>query len=721
MTTHSSVSERAPCIQAASHQIRSDISPRLATATWKGLTVVLQDVSLLTSYRSRRDSLLDDFYVPCLQESTRYDRAVGYFSSTLYQVIGLAFTDFARRGGHMRLVCSPALTPQDFDAMKQADEVGRRAQETVRADLDRLLNNPAAVPATKLLATMIANDIIEVRIAFADKPSGLFHDKLGIFEDGEGKRVSFSGSANETWRAWGCNHESFDVSCSWRNEQELLRTRDHADYFQSIWRGREPGVFIAHLEEVTRDQIVSIADEDMDCALEEVRYHESRRIRQAANRPLMEHQRLVLVDWEEHGHRGIVNFATGAGKTLPAIEGVKRWTNGGGGAVILVPGRDLHAQWIREIETEMPDSQILPAGGGSNKADWMRLLPIFTGPGNSAEHPRIVVSTMATFASADFQRRLRSGEHLLVVADEMHRAGSSKTLSALERTQCGATLGLSATVRRQFDDNGTDRLMEFFGPVLSPVIGLTEALLLGLLVPYDYRLHEVTLDDNEQNMYETLTKRIVQIIAQGASVNDPEGRLRMLLIKRARVLKKARAKVPTAVGILEKEYKPGDRWLVYCDDTGQMKAVIDGCLSVGLPALAFYSGMPSDRAAVVRSLGEQGGIVVAIRCLDEGIDIPVTHHALILASSTVEREYIQRRGRVLRRAPATGKVSAEVHDLMLVDPTGGALTKSEATRALEFVRLARNPAARDRLRVIVSLSRDPIQLPDRLDDNEGGD
>ena len=693
-------------------------SRRLRRATVRGLGVVLQDLTLQTSYRSGRDALLDDFYVPCLQESVKYDRAVGYFSSTLYQVVGLAFADFARRDGRMRLVCSPALTPADFDAMKEADEIGRRAQETVREDLDRLLSNPAAVPATRLLATLIANDIIDVRIAFADKPSGLFHDKLGVFEDEDGKRVSFRGSANETWRAWGYNHESFDVSCSWRNEPELLRTREHTDSFQDIWRGREPGVLIARLDEVTRDQLVAIAHDDLDYAVEQVRVEHGRQLDQAVGRPLMEHQRLVLQDWEDQGHHGIVNFATGAGKTLTAIEGVKRWTDNGGAAVILVPGRELHSQWIREIETELPEARILPAGAGHSKADWMHLLPIFTSAGDASDVRRLVVATNATFASDDFQRRLKAGSHLLIVADEMHRTGSRKVLPALERTFCGATLGLSATFRRQFDQEATDRLVQFFGEVLSPLIGLSEALMLGLLVPYDYRLHEVCLDDDEQEEYEELTKRIGQLIGQGGSVSDPEGPLQMLLIKRARVLKQARAKVPVAVDLLTHEYQPGDRWLVYCDDKAQLSAVIERCLAVGLPALGFYSGMPSDRDAVIRSLGQYGGIVVAIRCLDEGIDIPVTDHALILASSTVEREYIQRRGRVLRRSPASGKVCAEVHDLLLVDPLGGALTKSEALRALEFVRLARNPAARERLKVIVSLSQDPIELPELLDYEE---
>ena len=168
----------------------------------------------------------------------------------------------------------------------------------------------------------------------------------------------------------------------------------------------------------------------------------------------MEHQRLVLEDWEANRHHGIVNFATGAGKTLTAIEGVKRWTNNGGAAVIMVPGRELHAQWIREIEMELPGAPILPAGAGSSKARWQHLLPIFSAPGNSADERRIVVATNKTFASEDFQRRLKSGDHLLIVTDEVHRAGSPGVLNMLDRTDCGATLGLSATFRRQFDEDG---------------------------------------------------------------------------------------------------------------------------------------------------------------------------------------------------------------------------------------------------------------------------
>lgn len=677
---------------------------------------MLKDLDLQQNYRSGRDVLLDDFYVPCLEEAVVYDRAVGFFSSSLYQIVAVAYSDFVRRGGHMRLICSPATNPDDFEAIKTADEIGRYLQEQVRAELRELLERPETIPATRLLATLVAADILEVKLAFAANPRGIFHDKLGIFEDVDGRRVTFVGSANETWAAWGLNHESFEVFRSWQDESELLRTRTHAETYQTLWRNREVGVRVEALDTITRDQLIAVADQDLERALNAARTYEQPHLPQ---RRLLPHQIAAVEDWTRNYNRGIVNFATGAGKTLTALEAIRLWTADGDAAVVLVPGRDLHRQWADEIARSLPDCQLLLAGAGHAASEWQHLLPIFTAGAQSAKSPRVVLVTNATFASPTFRASLRDGNRLLIVADEMHRAGSSRTIAALEATKCGATLGLSATYRRQFDDAGTKRLLDFFGPVLSPVIGIAEAIAIGLLVPYDYRLHTLTPDEDELIEYSKLTKQIAQLIARSGTTPATDEHLQALLIRRARILKQARGKVPQAVEILATEYKSGDRWLAYCDDTRQLKSLITECLSRGLPALEFHSGMSSDRGSVLKSVAQRGGIIVAIRCLDEGIDIPIIDHALILASSTVEREYVQRRGRVLRRAP--GKSSAEVHDLLLVDNSGGALTRSEALRALEFVRLARNPAARERLRLLLALSPDAYALPGMTVEEEESD
>jgi superfamily II DNA or RNA helicase len=577
------------------------------------------------------------------------------------------------------------------------------------------LRNPAALPATRLLATLVAADILEVKIAFADHPSGIFHDKLGIFEDIDGHRVTFIGSTNETWAAWGLNHESFEVFRSWQDESELLRTRTHAEAYQALWRDQEVGVHVESLASVTRDKLLEVAEENMDLALNAARSYDRPH---TDVRTLLPHQLAVVEDWIRKDHHGVVNFATGAGKTLTAIEAIKRWTADGSVALVLVPGRDIHRQWAQELEDTLPACQLLLAGAGADPLTWLPLLPIFSARTGPAGISRVILVTNATFAGSDFRSRLRAGSHLFIVADEMHRVGAPKTLEALESVSCGATMGLSATYERQYDLSGTGRLLAFFGPVLEPVVGLAEAIAIGLLVPYDYRLHTLTPDDDELEQYEVLTKQIARLVAQNHAMEGPNDYLLALLIKRARLLKQARGKVPRAASLLEAEYKPGDRWLVYCDDLNQLNSLVDACIAAGLPTLEFYSGMPSDRRTVLNSLSEYGGIVVAIRCLDEGVDIPVTDHALILASSAVGREYIQRRGRVLRKAP--DKTSAEIHDLLLVDEHGGALTRSEASRAIEFVRLARNPGARERLHLLLALSPDASRLPalEVMDDEE---
>ena len=676
---------------------------------------MLTALDLRPNYRSGRDAILDDFYIPCVQESISYDRAVGYFSSSLLHVVAVAYSDFVQRGGHMRLVCSPALSIADFDAINAGLESSRTAQGLVRQELELLLLDPNSVPATTLLATLVGLQVLEVSVATLRSGPGIFHDKVGIFQDELGRRVSFVGSANETWAAWGLNHESFETFCSWSNEEDLLRTRRHADEFDRLWSGLEPSVLVEGLDQITRDRLLTVADDDLERALDRAR---GPRYRPTSRRALMPHQIAVLESWRQEGRRGIVAFATGAGKTLTALAAVKEWTAMGTPALILVPSRELHRQWLGEIANEIPNATPLQCGAGADVITWHELLPSYSSVSPVAGGIRIILATNATFSSAQFQSRLKTGPHLLVIADEMHRLGSKANLAALQETTAGATLGLSATYSRQFDEAGTAMLLQWFGAVLEPVIGLAEAILLGLLVPYDYRLHTVRLDEEELATYAKLTDRVRIAMAIEGEGGDLSDNLKMLLIARARILKKAKAKVGASLEILHENYRAGQRWLVYCDDTAQLTSVVEQGLEQGLPVMEFYSTMTGDRQAVLESLRRHGGIVVAIRCLDEGVDIPSCDNALIIASSSTSREYIQRRGRVLRSAP--DKSYAVVHDLLLLDAEDGILARSEAIRALEFARLARNPGARARIGYHLALSRD-IEIPTELIAEDGDD
>ena len=242
---------------------------------------------------------------------------------------------------------------------------------------------------------------------------------------------------------------------------------------------------------------------------------------------------------------------------------------------------------------------------------------------------RIVLATNSTFAKPEFQKLLRDGDHLLVVGDEMHRLGSKQALAALERCRAGGTLGLSATYRRQFDSDGTDALVAWFGDVLEPVVGIAEAIAMKRLVPYDYRLHTLELEPEEIEQYAEISDRIRR--ASRGNGDELSDYLQMLLIQRARILKQARGKAGKAIEILNQEFRPEDRWLVYCDDRGQLDDVVSAALEHDLPIMEFHSMMPGDRDAVLDSLQRRGGIVAAIRCLDEGVDLPACNRALILA------------------------------------------------------------------------------------------
>ena len=152
-----------------------------------------------------------------LDASITYDRAVGYFRSTLYALTGLAFSDFALRGGRCRMVCSPTISPEDAAAIARGESIASVIDRSLEAEIARLLEYPDALPASEFLATLIAYSALEIRFAVRPDCSGIFHDKVGIFRDANSDSLTFIGSANETFSAWSpdVNHETFETFTSW--------------------------------------------------------------------------------------------------------------------------------------------------------------------------------------------------------------------------------------------------------------------------------------------------------------------------------------------------------------------------------------------------------------------------------------------------------------------------------------------------------------------------
>lgn len=670
----------------------------------------LSKLSLQVAYHKGRDDIARAFYLPCMERAQRYDRAVGYFRSTAFLIAWPALKGFVARGGHMRVLCSQLLAEQDVEALEngyagRADEtLGNRLREEVASLLrDPVLREPATV-----LAGLVARGNLHLQIAIlreTEKASAhgrIFHDKVGIFHDDHGNRVVFKGSMNETWSGLAAdgNLESVDVAASWLEGRDLERCNVEEAYFEELWARRYPGLLVRPFPEVAREELIRAAPDDLDDAIDRL-LSTGQASGDARGRVLKSHQSLGLASWAANGREGILAFATGAGKTFTAVTAIREAiTDFGEAVLVIVPDRTLFAQWEKELRETTADLEprILRAGAGHSA--WRAHLRHWTQPSDQA---RLILATVKTASSDDFMSRLAAGGKLMMVADEVHRLGSIQNRRVMRDDLFGARLGLSATPERFGDPDGTSAILDFFKAILTPRYSLADAIRDRVLTPYFYRPHALRLESDEAEAWRKASQEIARLQARQMA-GDPSPtlcqRLRHAVFARARLVKQARAKVSLAVQVMQEYYEPGERWLIYCDDGRQLGSVDAALAKIGITTLPYHSTMTGDRSATLRWLELRGGVVTAIKCLDEGVDVPSITNALILASSKNPREFVQRRGRVLRRAE--GKALAYIHDAIVLPPmeasgeqSAGAdtMTAGELARAIEFASFAANPAA----------------------------
>lgn len=681
----------------------------------------LAGLTLMTEYRKGRDDIARDFYLPCMRIAERYDRAVGFFNSAIYIIAWPSLKDFVERNGRMRLICSPVLPPSDIEAIETgySERFTQENAERLRDDIRYMLTKPYLYKPAAVLATLIALEVVDLRIAFMKKTARherLFHDKLGLFHDGYGNTVAFKGSMNETWAGLSAdgNLESVDIFLSWEHAREASRVAENVAFFENLWENKceGDGVLVRPFPQIALTELVSAADarkwpewvDDICREMEAVERFVSQQNQPRCGKTLRPHQKSALESWEARGRRGILEHATGSGKTFTAICAIRDALRRREVPIVLVPSELLHEQWYRELRDNLSDLtlQILRCGAGHTRWRDESLIGPWTRAGSDTQ--RIVLSTMQTAVMPEFRGAVRQGDHLFIVADEVHRTGSPNHLDLLS-LQTGPRLGLSATPRRAGDPFGTAQIMAYFGGIVQPPFTLQDAIKSGALTPYFYHVHAMALTEGEQQSWDQITKRVRRLTAQNVGRKDPDpgwdSQVKRLLIERGRILKQASNKAGTAGAIIASHFRRGERWIVYCDDLAQLTAVRNEISAHGLESTEYHSVMAGDKEQTLRLFEINGGIVVSIRCLDEGVDIPSVTHALILASSKNPREYIQRRGRVLRLAER--KSVAHIHDILVLPvsvekPDEGEdprldIIGGEIIRSVEFGRSALNPAA----------------------------
>jgi DNA phosphorothioation system restriction enzyme len=630
----------------------------------------------------------------------------------------------------MQLVVSPHLEPDDVNALQSALDHPDEALCSIVSRSLGAIEEGLVRDRLNTLAWLAAAGLLEIKLALrlnsgGDLTRGIFHEKTGLFTDATGNHVAFAGSANETAGGLLENFESIKVFCSWKDSEG--RIQEEIDNFQALWDDTTPGLRVIDFSKIGRELLERYRDPSrppLGLSLSIVQDPTTIEFKPPLGLELRPYQVEAIRAWSKAGGKGIFAMATGAGKTLTSLMLASKVAEKNHPLVVIIvcPFINLCRQWIREIAT----FGVLAVPCFEGRERWQdELEEGYQRLSVSLSQVHIMVVTNATFTSDAFQNRIRprvvsGGVHHLLIADEVHNLGAEQGKQALLD---GITmrLGLSATPERHYDPVGTKAVLDYFGGIVSEY-PLSQAIADGRLCPYRYYPIPVELTDSEADAYEEITLKLARML-HGRDDEEMQQGVMRLLIKRARLLGAANNKITALDHVLAALPEPPRQALFYCGDGRTTDAITDDevrqILAVsrllgekhGLRVRNFtFREKTQDREEILRDLtsGFLDG-VVAIRCLDEGIDLPDLRMGFLLASSTNPRQFVQRRGRLLRNAQ--GKNRAIIYDFIVSPPDlGGRLDdegfnmerrffQRELGRIVEFCRMAQNgPEALNSLR-----------------------
>jgi superfamily II DNA or RNA helicase len=686
-------------------------------------------------YELPDNNIVEEVFVPALTLADDIAIASGYFSSNALAKIapGLACAISAR--ARFRVLLSPQLSNDDWSAINR----GLRAPETVVTEaIGRLLSDGNITPSAleehsaECLSYLVASSKLEFR--FVLMPLGMYHKKLWLISSAN-STLAVHGSGNATLGGMFVNGEQMSIDRNWDDGPRAARKVQMLhDQFERDWSGENPDRLTVSaatavellLKHAKHDDAPTIVDfwnawrRDSLSGLEpplpiSVHVAPSRLVVPDSiewNHGRYSHQGRAVTAFLANGGRGVLAIATGGGKTKTALISSSEIQNLTPDkpflVVILVPSDPLVRQWQGEVQQFGIEPIVLGDVPSTVRAGVLaEIEAAFIG---SSDATRVVLATRQLFAADERFRSLidRCAKYgpTMLIADEVHNFGVSSFINDPPEA-FNFRLGLSATPIRQYDLEGTNSLFDFFGPQIFEFT-LGEAIDAGCLVPYDYFIHRVELTSEEMERYRLLSE---ELIRAGFRVDD-DGRMIINNPKIERLLRRRRAVLEQAenkISALREELLRTTvrHALIYCSPKELEVAVEKQILLVN--RLLSDLGIVSHELTSVETSSGKGPEILhrfaegryqaltAMKVLDEGVDVPATEVAYILASTTVEREWVQRRGRVLRTAP--GKDHAAVHDFVVIPPSGDSAGKSvlrsELRRIRAFAELARNRWAVD--------------------------
>ncbi len=522
--------------------------------------MAFNDLIIKNEYRTSSDELYKDFFYPLMQIATKYDRAVGYFSSSVLVLLGQSLCDFINKEGKIRIVASPFLDEKDIEAIElglkiKEELIEEKLLQIFEINIDNLFKETANV-----LAWLIAEGKLELKIATSEK--GLYHEKFGIMYDKDENIIVFSGSANETFKGLKDNFESIDVYQS-KNSFEIDRIENKMENFEKLWSNTTNNLEIYDLPEAFINKILEYKTEEKPEKFTWISSIEND-LKVKNGFPVIpsyldvrDYQDIAYNKWRENKFKGIFEMATGTGKTITALIILRRTLekltahNRGCLIIVLVPSIALASQWHEEMQSFNMNALVC-----ESTKKWENDFNMFIDDlrFSSPRHNYVILVNNSLKKIKDKLEKLTDSikEKIFIIADEVHNLGTENYLKMLPNGVI-MKLGLSATPQRYYDDSGTDKLKAYFGDIVYE-FSMEEAIEKGVLTPYYYDVIPVSLTETEFEEYYKISLELIKLGYDPDNKNQSnKEQVERLLLKRARLIKLASNKISALKILLSKE------------------------------------------------------------------------------------------------------------------------------------------------------------------------
>lgn len=679
---------------------------------------MLKDKDFKYRYSTGRKDLPLDFCELAFSNSIKLDIGLGYFSSASFNILSVGIAHFINNGGKIHMYINQYLTEDDYNLLHTNQKV--EFEEYILhsfSELKKTLSNRDE-HFFKCLSYLIQNKRIEIKIVIP-KDGGLAHEKFGVFTDEYNDKVAFTGSMNLTASALVRNLETIECTCSWKSDDNKERINISEQDFIEIWNGKNNNVLIFTANKFCQEIVKTYPNVDSIELLKQ----EKEIIKKLSNKTAIvndilpnyqtkkephfpdkypdgarPYQIQAFDSWVKNGKQGIFAMATGTGKTITSLNcALKQYQSEGVyQLLILVPTIALVDQWVDEIA--LFDFKNVITVFSENPKWRQQIVNLEDKIRRGKKVNFVIISTYQSFTNNDFQQVLpHLPESMILIADEAHNIGSESVRSVFRNLHIKNRIALSATPSRIYDEEGTIEIESFFNdkPPYVYNFPMSKAIEEGRLMKYCYYPKIAYLNDEEMLNYADITKQLIRLFDSSTKQFKDTQKANKLLMARKRILHKAEDKMRVFEDIIT---EIGKDKLKYC-----FVYVPEGKKNFDSDEAGFYSNSDFDNdsesfeeAIIKRMLNKtkeiypeitcntytgsnnkverkvilkgfengQINILFAMKCLDEGVDVPRAEYGIFASSSGNPRQFIQRRGRLLRNHPS--KTFSHIYDMIVV-------------------------------------------------------